>query len=1061
MTPQLPTAAPLISVVIPGYRHARFVREALLSALAQEMPLEILFCDDASPDATFAAAHTVDDPRIRRWRHDANRGADVTLNELILRASGRYIAILNSDDRFHPERLRRCLEVLTQGEADLVGTDIRLIGPEGQPITEHWWLDAYEALKNVWRTERDWLAALWAGNLFMTSSNFVMTRALWEAIGGFRAYRYVLDYDFLLRALIHGARLKWIDTPLLDYRLHDCNTIFEKPLAANQEAAALLRNTLPGLLARFGHRIPQIAHLTKQLARFEELEIAILRAEQHDVLTHWQQTYRALHALQAAFDQQRAAGEALRQHAIHLLAQREEALAELDHPRTAPPPAKHSLLSRTRQIVRRVVHSWHNTRDLARALPQTPLRVKGFAPLRRWLRRHPEIRTLSFDVFDTLVLRLIEPPERIHLRLAEALAQRLATSSRRVLKAREAVEQTLRSEAVADGHDHECHWEALIPRWIERLTPFHTAEERAELIAFATQEELRLERLALRPKRNARLFLRWAKRNGYRLIAISDMYLGERQLKALLDALGFDDLFDHIFVSSEARTAKYSGRLFTHVLERLDLAPQTVLHIGDNLHSDAIAPSRLGIPACFLDEPAEQRRRRMHHRAAHLAARFRGIWPGREMAQLLLDAYRFDATTRTPDPYFQYGLTVLGPIFATFMVGLIEAVRRDRPEHLYFLARDGHLFYTLYQTARARFPELPLASYLYASRRTVAAAAVADGLTSEQAAFALLHPKQKGLQTICKTFALPIDALEPLATRHQLTPFDAPLQATDARLAAFLADSEVQYRITQHGKSARKRLYAYFAQNGFFAHPKVALVDIGWNATIQRFLERAFAAEVPHYPKVFGYYFALANAIHSDPIVHGSATGLFSDLGRCSPWERAPFDFEELFEQAARALHATTVGYEEKPDGQIAPVLKPETATDRQAECAANPLIAQLQAGVSACWRHFLPLWELTGHTFADLKPYALALCERAVAYPAAEEVALIARLAHTEDLGDDHLLELVGTPLHWRQLLRPRRLARALAHTTWPYAPLASLPVFPKIVARWAHLRAAYRRSN
>ncbi len=1052
---------PLVSVVVPTYRHERFVRDALLSVVQQPVAMEILLCDDASPDQTFAATHTVDDPRIRRWRHETNRGADATLNELILHARGRYIAILNSDDRFHPERLQRCLAPLERGEADLVGSDIRLIDQEGVPITSHWWIDAYDALKAVWQREGDWLAALWAGNLFMTSSNFVMTRSLWERLGGFRPYRYVLDYDFLLRALIAGFRLAWIDQPLLDYRLHDRNTIFEKPLAANQEAAALLRETLPLLLERFGHRVPQITHLNRQWARVEALEIAILRAEQHEALVRKDAELAhkdaELQRLRQQEQHHHAAFEALRRHATHLLAQREEELAELATP-AAPP----SFLARLRHTFSRLSRfgqaQWH----LAGRFPGSPpQRIRGFAALRRHLRRHPEVRILSFDIFDTVVTRLIDPPERLLHRLAEFLARRLSTSAQRVWRAREQVEKALRAEAQAAGLDHECHWETLIPRWIEALTPFATPEERAPLVAAVQAEELRLERLALRSKRNALLFLRWAKRNGYHLVAISDMYLGKAQIAELLTALGFADLFDRIFVSSETRTAKYSGRLFTHVLEELNTPPSAIAHIGDNLVSDAIAPAQLGILAFFLDKPAAQRRKRTHHLAHAMAIHFRGIWPGREVAQLLAESFRSDPTTRTPEPYFQYGLTVLGPIFATFMVGLIEAVRRDQPERLYFLARDGYLFQQLFEAARPLFPDLPSTQYLYASRRTVAAAAVADGLTRDQVAFAFLNPKQQGLRTLLKTFALPEETFLPFAERYGLSPIAAPLSPDDPRLLHFLADSEVQEAVQAAGKAARALLFAYFAQHDFFTHSRVALVDIGWNATIQRYLEHSFADLLPHYPQVFGYYFALINGIHAAPLTHGTATGLFADTARGSPWERAPFDFEELFEQAARAPHATTLGYEQLTDGNVAPLLKSDEAPDRQAELRANPAIAQMQQGIHCCWRHFLTLWQLTGYRFADLKPYALALCERAVAYPTPEEVALIAELAHTEDLGHDQLLELVGPPVTWKSLLRPRRLVATLSSRTWRYAPLAAFPSPIIALVRWLHLTATTRRSR
>ncbi len=1053
MCAKVPSRTPLVSVVIPAYCHQRYVAEALLSALAQPVDLEVLLCDDASDDATFAAAHAIDDPRIRRWRHATNLGADITLNELILRARGHYIAILNSDDQFHPQRLCKCLPLLLRGEADLVGTDIRLIDAEGKVVTEHWWIDAYNQLKAVWRQERDWLAALWAGNLFVTSSNFIFPRRLWARLGGFRRYRYVLDYDFLLRALAEGARLAWLEEPLLDYRLHDYNTIFSEPLAANLEASMLLRETLPLLTSRVSVSAAAWRHFNAQWSRIEALEIAILRDEQHRALVRkdqeWQQT---LQEAQHAWQQQ---NEALRQSASHLISQYQETIAAQANCPSVPA----TLAQRVVHWVRRFPHTVKNQLSLARRVAANPpLRLTGFAALRRWLLRHPEIRVLSFDVFDTLVIRLVEPPERIHHRLAERLARRLATSCRRVLWARQEVEAMLRQEAVAAGLDYECHWDELIPRWVERLTPLGTPEERSALSDWLRQEELALEEMALRAKRSALLFVRWAKRRGYRLIAISDMYLGEAQISALLDRLGFSDCFERIFVSSEHRQAKYSGRLFRHVLETMRIDAAELLHVGDNLHSDVFAPTRLEITAAFLDEPHWQLRRRNHFVAARCSQRFGGIWPGREVALILADALAHDPVAQQGDPHFRYGLTVLGPIFSTFLVGLLEKIARDHPERVYFLARDGALFQQMYEAARLHQPELPPSDYLYTSRRCVTAAAVADGLTFDHLRFALINPKQQGLHSLCKTFALPEALFRYLAERYGLVPFEAPLSANDPQVIRFLGDPEVQAVAREAGETARTLLHDYLTQHGFFAHERVALVDIGWNATIQRYLERNFAPSKTRYPQVFGYYFALSHGIHAEPIQFGQATGLFCDTLHGSPWERSPLDFEELFEQGARALHATITSYHRGEDGRVEPVFKSDDAPDRQAELVANPAIAALQAGVLCCWIHFQVVQQLAGYPFAALKPYALALCERAVVYPTPEELELVARLAHTEDLGHDHLLELVGAPLSWQSLRHPRRTLKALFSRSWPYAALANwrLPVAMALV-RALFLRHRY----
>lgn len=274
--------SPLVSVLLPAYNHEAYVRSAVESVLAQtHTNLELIVIDDASVDGTWEALRSFSDERIRRYRHETNLGADVTLNEALGHAVGQYLAILNSDDRYAPERLASCLRVLQDDDVDLVGTDMGLIDDAGNRVMEHWWLSAYAELKSVREKSGDWLATLLSGNVYMTTSNFVFRRSWFEAVGNFSNLRYVLDYDWLLRGYALGQKLAWLDTPLLDYRLHEHNTIAESPLRANLECAAMLRRTLPDLLAEGDIQHFRLEQLASQWARIERYIGEIADAQRH------------------------------------------------------------------------------------------------------------------------------------------------------------------------------------------------------------------------------------------------------------------------------------------------------------------------------------------------------------------------------------------------------------------------------------------------------------------------------------------------------------------------------------------------------------------------------------------------------------------------------------------------------------------------------------------------------------------------------------------------------------------------------------------------------------
>lgn len=677
-----------------------------------------------------------------------------------------------------------------------------------------------------------------------------------------------------------------------------------------------------------------------------------------------------------------------------------------------------------------------------------PVRVADFAALKHWLEaRSRSISCVSFDVFDTLLARCIEPPEDLQHRVATLLAEKIGhVTPETVMQVRREVEAGLRQAAILDGMDHECHFDPLVEGWVTRLV----GHPDAVLVDFVHETERRLESLALSAKPGTTELLQWLHGQGVRVIAISDMYLSHDHLVALLETCGLGGLIDRVYVSSEFGLGKYSGRLHSKVLELEGFSAEEVVHVGDNLVSDMRAPMRLGMRGIFLDERAQRLRRRRQTLSAEMV-RLGGVWPGRRFFEVIDYRMEQDATCQAAcsDFFHHYGAHVLGPAFSTFLLGLIEKIEAVKPDKLFFLARDGYLFEKMYarwrelEPDRAHWPE-PV--YVYASRRVVATASVAEGLSPEQAVVAFYNPKQHGLLSVLKTFGLPAEDFVHLAREHGFTELAEPVHDwRDPRLVAFLADERVQSRIRPIGEAARDRLRRYFEQHGFFACERVALVDIGWNGTIQKFLRDSFGNQ-PDYPDVHGWYFAFVAAMHGDFGMGERIEGLIQDARNGNPYERTPMDFEEIFEQGARSGEGTTLGYVEKDD-QVMPVLKEDHAPDRQGEIACNPLIERFQAGVLDHLEHFHAAWRLTGYKAAEIKPYVLALLERAVVYPSREEVREISRLVHTEDFGHDHTLDMATTSVGYSDLLQPRRLYRKLKHLPWKYAAFAH---FSSMLPAW-----------
>ena len=222
------SAPPPVSVVIPAYNHERFVATAIDSVFRQTFQdFELVVVDDASSDGTWEIVSAFRDPRMRAVRHSTNLGAHATLNEGIAESRGRLVAVLNSDDVFHPERLE-CLTAAAhkaRGNDFFAFTDVDFIDAAGRSAS--WSRPAGDYLR-LHEACSEQLPALWflAGNPAVSTSNFFFSRGLFDTLGGFSALRYAHDWDWAARATARCSP-SWVRESLLSYRIHESNTLIE------------------------------------------------------------------------------------------------------------------------------------------------------------------------------------------------------------------------------------------------------------------------------------------------------------------------------------------------------------------------------------------------------------------------------------------------------------------------------------------------------------------------------------------------------------------------------------------------------------------------------------------------------------------------------------------------------------------------------------------------------------------------------------------------------------------------------------------------------------------
>jgi glycosyltransferase involved in cell wall biosynthesis len=193
---------PTISVVIPSFNNAPFIRHAIESALSQSLtPLEVIIVDDGSTD------HTAD---VLRQFHDQiivvtqqNSGPAVARNSGIAVARGEWVAFLDGDDYWFPEKLELQAPYLCDDVVQVGGVNQTQRGGECKTITR--------------LTTPDFLCRVPWG-----MSSHVARLALLRQLGGFNArHRYpgAEDRELYLRLSVFGGSVR-INTPVYHYRQH-------------------------------------------------------------------------------------------------------------------------------------------------------------------------------------------------------------------------------------------------------------------------------------------------------------------------------------------------------------------------------------------------------------------------------------------------------------------------------------------------------------------------------------------------------------------------------------------------------------------------------------------------------------------------------------------------------------------------------------------------------------------------------------------------------------------------------------------------------------------------
>lgn len=270
-----------VSIILPTYNRARFLPEAFDSILRQSFAdWELIVVDDGSTDETEAlVAEWL--PRLggrARYVKQQNRGAYGARNTGLDHVSRDYVAFFDSDDLWLPHHLAHCVTALESApDVDWVYGACRCVDPKGavvQPTTFELptgprpFRRLHVAVKGPLHVidDRDVVACQLTHGLFAGLQNSVIRRRVFEGQRFYEDSRVVDDVMFLVRALVRGARIGYLNDVHVIYRIHDDNSSGSST-AINRSSLARIRTESIVGLERLDRDLPLTADQRAALRR--------------------------------------------------------------------------------------------------------------------------------------------------------------------------------------------------------------------------------------------------------------------------------------------------------------------------------------------------------------------------------------------------------------------------------------------------------------------------------------------------------------------------------------------------------------------------------------------------------------------------------------------------------------------------------------------------------------------------------------------------------------------------------------------------------------------------
>lgn len=384
------------------------------------------------------------------------------------------------------------------------------------------------------------------------------------------------------------------------------------------------------------------------------------------------------------------------------------------------------------------------------------------------------------------------------------------------------------------------------------------------------------------------------------------------------------------------------------------------------------------------------------------------------------------------------------PILTSYVWWILREAEKRHIECLYFLARDGLIMQRIAQQLCQQFGLRITCRYLYTSRMAL-----------RTPSYHLLSEEEMSEQLLCYSYQVTPDSLlrrviEDAETRGEiLNEIGVPLDKRDTLLtrieAADLADqlrrnhaflNEVQKRSV----AAYQPTIAYFKQEGLLDSASIAIVDSGWNGTMQSGL-RLLLDSAGYTGKITGFYFGLFR----EPAHDESSEYLawyFAPKGGIV--DKVKFS-NNLFEWICAAPHGTTLGYEQQ-GARVEPVLAPSASLQQE-----KVIQHQIDVILSAV-PEIIGMRRFDSFSESAAKRETRILINRFMYRPTQQTAGVFGATQFCDDICESYYSPLASPQqaVELKQYTVYAQIVRALKRDSqrmsiipWPYGAVAFLPLY------------------